>query len=177
MNMSVFCTVNKMRQKCCFIGRGDIHTFYSWRKVRTRGVKMVQWNNRERKLPDGHRPPRDTSMSFWFYSSAFSSEQEEGMQLQWMLRRTSNYLTHGTVLGVSHLAPTPAPRRDKGWSSSQQLYSAKNTNNYAPRYGFWHTPATSSVFGPNILLSTEGKHKKDDQTARSSDYNAGRVRF
>jgi hypothetical protein len=60
-----------------FIRNTDIYTFYNRRKGRTRGGKMVSWNNRERTLSEGHRAPRDTSMSFWSKSSTLISEQNE----------------------------------------------------------------------------------------------------
>jgi len=69
------CEQNETRM--LFNGSADIHTFYSWRKGRTRGGKMTQRNNRYRTLPEGHWAPRDTTMSFWSKSSALISEQDE----------------------------------------------------------------------------------------------------
>jgi len=129
------CEHNETRM--LFNASADIHKFYRWRKGRTRGGNMTQGNNCERTLPEGHRAPRDTITSFWSKSSALISEQDEknssayswnecydASQITWHIRVTWH--------------KTSAPLRDKGRTcSQQQMYSAKNAQNYAPHYAFF----------------------------------------
>jgi hypothetical protein len=152
------CTQNETRM--LFNGSADIHTFYSWRKGRTRGGKMVQWNNRERTLPEGHRAPRDTSMSFWPKSFALISEQDEknSSACSWNECYDASQITwHIRVIWHK----TTTPLRDKGRTcSQQQMYSAKNAKNYAPHYAFLtyscHIFCFQPKYSPQYRKKTQG---------------------
>lgn len=173
-NVSVFWTVNKMRQCCLSEVRTYIHIFYSRRKGRTQDGKMVQWNNRERMLPKGHRAPRDTSMSFWSKSFALISEQDEknSSACSWnecydasqITRHTRGITWHKTarkrtdLLTATNVFGEKCPKLRPSLCISYILLS--------------HLPSSAQIFSP-----VQKGNKEADRTARSSGYKVGRVRF